>query len=121
MNAAPAGTSPQVAASIPNMSTATAAPSGSGASTSATSELWGFTRQPGIDFGETFSPVVKPATIHTVLSVALSHNWSIHQLDVKNAFLHGTLSETVYCMQPYGFFDLAHLNCVFRLTKSLYC
>ena len=58
--------------------------------------LQGFTQRPGIDFSETFSPVVKPATVRTVLSLALSHHWLIHQLDVKNAFLHETLSETVY-------------------------
>jgi hypothetical protein len=82
--------------------------------------LQGFTQQPGIDFGETFSPVMKPATICTVLYVALSHDWPIHQLDVKNAFLHGNLSETVYCVQPSGFVDLAHPDYVYHLNKSLY-
>jgi len=51
--------------------------------------LRGFSQRPGVDFDETFSPVVKPATIRTVLSLALSHRWPIHQLDMKNAFLHG--------------------------------
>ena len=57
----------------------------------------GFSQQQGLDYDETFSHVVKPATIRTVLSLAVSSDWSIHQLDVKNAFLHGTLSETAYC------------------------
>jgi hypothetical protein len=82
--------------------------------------LRGFTQRPGIDFDETFSPVVKPATIRTVLTVALTHNWLVHQLDVKNAFLHGTLDETVYCVQPAGFVDSSRPDHVCRLNKSLY-
>ncbi|XP_071709426.1 uncharacterized mitochondrial protein AtMg00810-like [Rutidosis leptorrhynchoides] len=54
----------------------------------------GKSQRPGIDCGETFSSVVKPATIRTVLSLFVSRCWPIHQLDVKNAFLHGDLSET---------------------------
>jgi len=73
-----------------------------------------------VDFDETFSPVVKPATVRTVLSLALSRHWPIHQLDVKNAFLHGILSETVYCAQPDGFEDSAHPDFVCRLNRSLY-
>jgi histone deacetylase 1/2 len=82
--------------------------------------LRGFTQRPGIDFGETFSPVVKPATIRTVLSLALSRNWPINQLDVKNAFLHGTLNETDHCTQPSGFVDSSKPDHVCRLNKSLY-
>ena len=48
-----------------------------------------FTQRPGVNYDETFSPMVKPATVHTVISLALSRSWPVHQLDVKNAFLHG--------------------------------
>jgi hypothetical protein len=79
-----------------------------------------FTQRPGIDYDETFSSVVKPATIRVVLTLALSRSWPIHQLDVKNAFLHGTLNEIVYCVQPTGFVDSSKPNHVCRLNKSLY-
>jgi len=69
--------------------------------------------------GETFSPVVKPATIRTVLSLALSKAWSIHQLDVKNALLHGELKETVYMYQPLGYKDPDKPNHVFVEEISL--
>ncbi|GJW38418.1 ribonuclease H-like domain-containing protein [Tanacetum coccineum] len=80
----------------------------------------GRSQQQGIDCDETFSPVVKPATIRTVLSLAVSRQWPIHQLDVKNAFLHGHLTETVYMHQPPGFTDSAHSDYVCLLQKSLY-
>ncbi|GJS67664.1 ribonuclease H-like domain-containing protein [Tanacetum coccineum] len=56
----------------------------------------GRSQMQGIDHDDTFCPVVKPATIRTVLSLTVTRDWPIHQLDVKNAFLHGQLSETVY-------------------------
>ncbi|GJS15136.1 ribonuclease H-like domain-containing protein [Tanacetum coccineum] len=55
----------------------------------------GSSEQLGVDCDETFSPVVKPATIHTLLSLALSHNWLVHKLDVENAFLNGDLIKIV--------------------------
>ena len=76
----------------------------------------GKTQQLGIDCGETFSPVVKPATIRTVVSLSLSKAWNIHQLDVKNAFLHGALQETVYMHQPVGYRGKDHPDYVCLLN-----
>jgi hypothetical protein len=80
----------------------------------------GFSQQPGIDYDDTFSPVVKPATIRLVLYLDISSSWPIHQLDIKNAFLHGYLDEVVYSQQPSGFVDPHHPDYVCRLHKSLY-
>jgi histone deacetylase 1/2 len=82
--------------------------------------LRSFTQRPGVDYDETFSPVVKPATVRIVLTFARSRDGPIHQLDVKNVFLHGTLTETVYCSQPQGFADPALPTHVCKLNKSLY-
>jgi hypothetical protein len=82
--------------------------------------LWGFTQCPKVDYDETFSPVVKPATVHTVLATAVSRTWPIQQLNVKNVFFHDTLSETIFCCHPTGFADPVHPDLVCRLHKSLY-
>jgi hypothetical protein len=82
--------------------------------------LWGFTQCPRVDYDEIFSPVVKFATVRAVLSLTLSRDWTIHQLDVKNAFLHDTPMDNVYCSQPTGFVDAARLDLVCRLNHSLY-
>ena len=64
--------------------------------------------------------MVKPTTIRTVLSLALSKGWPLHQLDVKNAFLHGELKKTVYMHQPLGYRNPDFPNHVCLLKKSLY-
>ncbi|KAJ4762199.1 Gag/pol [Rhynchospora pubera] len=80
----------------------------------------GFHQEEGIDFQETYSPVVRATTIRVVLSIAVSSKWQIKQLDVHNAFLHGDLAETVYMSQPRGFVDSTFPDHVCLLHKSLY-
>lgn len=62
----------------------------------------GFTQQPGLDFTETFSPMIKMAIIQLILSLMLHFCWDIHQFDVKNAFLHGfIIKKYLYGAAPW--------------------
>ncbi|GJU41913.1 ribonuclease H-like domain-containing protein [Tanacetum coccineum] len=80
----------------------------------------GSNQQHDVDFDKTFSPVVKSATIRTVLSLYVSQQWPIQQLAIMNAFLNGDLSEIVYMYQPPGFVDSCYPNHVCLLQRSLY-
>jgi hypothetical protein len=80
----------------------------------------GYRQWYGIDYEDTFSIVVKVATIRLILSLAVSQGWHLRQLDVHNAFLHGNLEEKVYMEQPPGFEDKRKLGYVCKLDKALY-
>ena len=63
----------------------------------------GFTQISGKDFGATFALIAKLNIIRLLIFLAASHSWPLHQLNVKNAFLNGDLSKTIYIDPPLGF------------------
>ena len=81
---------------------------------------WGFTQQVGLDYNETFNPMIKPTTIRVVLALAATLKWQIKQLDVANAFLNGPLSEEVYMSQAPGHVDPQFPNHVYLLQIAIY-
>ena len=80
----------------------------------------GYTQTYGIDYQETFSLVAKQKTIRVLLSLAANLDWPLHQLDVKNAFLHGNLEEEVYMDIPPGYTITSKAKITCRLQRALY-
>jgi hypothetical protein len=80
----------------------------------------GYHQQAGLDFGETFNPVVKPTTIRTFMSIACSVGCVMKQIDIQNAFLHRFLFEEVYMHQPPGLIHPSLLHHICKLHKALY-
>ena len=65
----------------------------------------GYTQMPGMDYTDTYAPVVRLETIRTLLALAISENWEIQQMDVKGAYLNGRIKEEIYMKQPDGYDD----------------
>lgn len=80
----------------------------------------GFQQTAGLDFDETFSPVVKSSSVRIILAIAVHLNWEVRQLDINNAFLNGSLKETVFMYQPEGYIDSTKPNHICKLSKAIY-
>jgi hypothetical protein len=79
----------------------------------------GYAQTYGIDYEETYSPFAKMTTVRVIIAMATCKGWLLHQMDVKNDFLHGDLQEVCMEKSP-GYVDQTHLNLVCRLKKTLY-
>ena len=80
----------------------------------------GYRQEEGIDFEESFAPVARMEAIRIFLVYAAHKGFTVYQMDVKTAFLHGSLKEEVYVCQPDGFIDAEHPSHVYKLKKALY-
>ncbi|GJV52770.1 putative ribonuclease H-like domain-containing protein [Tanacetum coccineum] len=80
----------------------------------------GYRQEEGIDFEESFTPVARMEAIRIFLAYAAHKSFIVFQMDVKTAFLHGSLKEDVYVCQPEGFIDADHPSQVYKLKKALY-
>ena len=80
----------------------------------------GFHQTSGVDFLETYSPMIKLAKIRVVLTLATAQGWEIRQLGINNAFLNGYLQEDVFMSQPEGFIHPTKPHHICKLRKALY-
>ena len=80
----------------------------------------GYAQKYGIDYDETFSPVVQFSSIRALTALAVQNDMLIHQMDVVTAFLNGKLDEEIYMEQPEGYVQPGKENLVCKLKKSLY-
>nr|GEV19849.1 hypothetical protein [Tanacetum cinerariifolium] len=82
--------------------------------------LRGYRQEEGIDFKESFALVARMEAIRIFLAYAAHKGFTVYQMDVKTAFLHGSLKEDVYVCQPEGFIDADYPSHVYKLKKALY-
>jgi hypothetical protein len=80
----------------------------------------GFIQKEGVDFYDTFAPIVRWSTIRIIISLATMKNWHIYQYDVKTAFLNGKITEEVYMHMPKGFRCPENEGQVCKMQRALY-
>jgi hypothetical protein len=80
----------------------------------------GYTQKFGVDYSETFAPVVKHTSIRTLFALAAKMDLEMYQFDVNTAFLYGIIDADIYMEQPDGYIDEDHQDYVCKLKKSLY-
>nr|GFC62759.1 retrovirus-related Pol polyprotein from transposon TNT 1-94 [Tanacetum cinerariifolium] len=80
----------------------------------------GYRQEEGLDFEESFASVDRTEAIRIFLAYAAHKSFTVFQMDVKTAFLHGSLKEDAYVCQPKGFIDADHPSHVYKLKKALY-
>nr|GEY66230.1 Gag-Pol polyprotein [Tanacetum cinerariifolium] len=80
----------------------------------------GYRQEEGIDFEESFAPVARMEAIRIFLAYTAHKGFTVYQMDVKTAFLHGSLKEDVYMYQPEGFIDADYPSHVYKLKKAVY-
>jgi len=80
----------------------------------------GYAQQYGVNYNEVFAPLARLDTIQLILALAAQKKWTIYQLDVKSAFLHGVLNEEVFVEQPCGYEIKGNEHKVYKLKKTLY-
>jgi hypothetical protein len=80
----------------------------------------GYSKVEGLDFDETYAPVVRLESICILLAYATYHGFKLYQMDMKSAFLNGPIKEEVYVEQPPGFEDCEYPTHVYKLSKELY-
>ena len=80
----------------------------------------GFSQREGIDYSETFTPVIKSASLWVFLAICAHHGWKVCQMDIKSAYLNGSISEDIYMQQPRGYEEKGGENKIAKLKKGLY-
>ena len=80
----------------------------------------GYAQSKGVDYNEVFSPVARYSAIRSLLALANANDLEVHQMDVKTAFLNGSIDSEIYMTQPEGYVDVERPNHVCKLRKSIY-